>query len=49
VIPVGQPYSYQELMLVEKDREGNSHTRNILSVAFVPLVETIPTSGDDPR
>ncbi|MBA1333277.1 protein-L-isoaspartate O-methyltransferase [Candidatus Endoriftia persephone str. Guaymas] len=49
VIPVGQPYSYQELMLVEKDREGNSHTRNILSVAFVPLVETIPTAGNDPR
>lgn len=38
VIPVGPPYSYQELMLVEKDRQGNSHMRNILGVAFVPLV-----------
>jgi protein-L-isoaspartate(D-aspartate) O-methyltransferase len=47
VIPVGQPYSHQELMLVEKDLEGNSHTRNILGVAFVPLVDTTPTGGDD--
>lgn len=47
VIPVGQPYSYQELMLVEKDLEGNSHTQNILGVAFVPLVDHTPTGGDD--
>ena len=44
VIPVGQPYSHQELMLVEKDLEGNSHMRDILGVAFVPLVETPPPS-----
>jgi protein-L-isoaspartate(D-aspartate) O-methyltransferase len=47
VIPVGQPYSVQELMLVEKDREGNSHASNILGVAFVPLVDTTPTGGDE--
>ena len=40
VIPVGQPYAYQELMLIEKDQEGNSHPQNILGVAFVPLVDT---------
>lgn len=49
VIPVGQPYSYQELMLVEKDQEGNSHTRDILGVAFVPLVDTTPTDRDHSR
>jgi protein-L-isoaspartate(D-aspartate) O-methyltransferase len=38
-IPVGQPYSYQELMLVEKDLQGEIHTTSILGVAFVPLVE----------
>ena len=40
VIPVGQPYAHQELMLIEKDQEGNSYPRNILGVAFVPLVDT---------
>lgn len=40
VIPVGHPYSYQELVLIDKDDEGNLHQRNILGVAFVPLVDT---------
>ncbi|HFD79752.1 MAG TPA: protein-L-isoaspartate(D-aspartate) O-methyltransferase [Gammaproteobacteria bacterium] len=39
VIPVGQPYGHQELLLVEKDRQGEVHTRNILGVAFVPMIE----------
>jgi protein-L-isoaspartate(D-aspartate) O-methyltransferase len=39
VIPVGLPGLHQELMLVEKDKDGNQHTRSILGVAFVPLVE----------
>ncbi|MDH3526239.1 MAG: protein-L-isoaspartate(D-aspartate) O-methyltransferase [Gammaproteobacteria bacterium] len=37
VIPVGLPYMHQELMLVEKDAGGGTHTRDILGVAFVPL------------
>ncbi len=37
-IPVGQPYSYQELMLVRKDGQGKTHTQSVLGVAFVPLV-----------
>lgn len=37
IIPVGLPYSHQELMLVEKDRTGAMHTRDVLAVAFVPL------------
>ncbi len=37
VIPVGLPYSHQELMLVEKDSSGAMHTRDVLAVAFVPL------------
>jgi len=39
VIPVGEPYGYQNLMLVEKDARDEIHTRTILGVAFVPLVE----------
>lgn len=37
VIPVGQPYDDQELMLVEKDGRGEIALRSILPVAFVPL------------
>ncbi len=46
VIPVGLPYMHQELMLVEKDAAGNTHTRDILGVAFVPLCETQEGNGD---
>lgn len=37
VIPVGLPYSYQELMLVEKSEDNEVRTKDILGVAFVPL------------
>jgi protein-L-isoaspartate(D-aspartate) O-methyltransferase len=40
VIPVGEPYGYQNLMLVEKVARDDVRTRTILGVAFVPLVET---------
>jgi protein-L-isoaspartate(D-aspartate) O-methyltransferase len=39
VIPVGQPYMAQELMLVSKDAQGRTDTREILGVAFVPLID----------
>ncbi len=38
VIPVGQPYSHQELILVEKDEQGQIRVKSVLGVAFVPLV-----------
>jgi protein-L-isoaspartate(D-aspartate) O-methyltransferase len=37
VIPVGAPFSYQELMVVEKGEAGATHERAVLGVAFVPL------------
>jgi protein-L-isoaspartate(D-aspartate) O-methyltransferase len=37
VIPVGETFSTQNLVLVEKDRDGRSHTRALLPVRFVPL------------
>jgi protein-L-isoaspartate(D-aspartate) O-methyltransferase len=40
VIPVGQPFSYQELILLNKDASGDTTTRSVLGVAFVPLVES---------
>ncbi|MBN2808094.1 MAG: protein-L-isoaspartate(D-aspartate) O-methyltransferase [Deltaproteobacteria bacterium] len=37
VIPVGQPYSSQELIVLKKKEDGEFTTRKILPVAFVPL------------
>ncbi len=37
VIPVGQPYMPQELMLIQKDEKGEFTSKNILPVAFVPF------------
>ncbi len=37
VIPVGLPYSYQELMVVEKKANGEIETKKVLGVSFVPL------------
>ena len=39
VIPVGPPHGHQELMLVEKGAQDEVHTRSILGVAFVPMVQ----------
>ncbi len=39
VIPIGQPYMHQELMLVSKDEAGATHTTDLIAVAFVPMVE----------
>lgn len=37
VIPVGLPYSYQELVVVEKQADGKIQRKTILGVSFVPL------------
>ena len=42
VIPVGPHYGHQELIVIEKDEEGNISEWSALPVAFVPLV-----SGDE--
>ncbi len=39
VIPVGMPFMAQELMLVEKDAHGQTDVREVLGVAFVPLID----------
>ena len=38
VIPVGPAFMAQNLILVEKDGQGQVHTQVLLPVAFVPLV-----------
>jgi protein-L-isoaspartate(D-aspartate) O-methyltransferase len=38
VIPVGSVYGAQYLILVEKDAKGALRTRNLLPVAFVPML-----------
>jgi protein-L-isoaspartate(D-aspartate) O-methyltransferase len=38
VIPVGSVYGAQYLILIEKDAKGGLRTRNLLPVAFVPML-----------
>ena len=38
IIPVGSVYGAQYLILVEKDAKGALRTRNLLPVAFVPML-----------
>ncbi|MEJ2612314.1 MAG: protein-L-isoaspartate(D-aspartate) O-methyltransferase [Candidatus Thiodiazotropha sp.] len=40
VIPVGSPYGYQELIVVEKSGCGEVSKRSVLGVAFVPLTRS---------
>jgi protein-L-isoaspartate(D-aspartate) O-methyltransferase len=37
VIPIGRPYDYQELVVVEKSENGEVTKKSVLGVAFVPL------------
>jgi protein-L-isoaspartate(D-aspartate) O-methyltransferase len=47
IIPVGLPYSHQDLMLLEKNYAGEIHSQNVLGVAFVPLREENPQPDRD--
>ena len=40
VIPLGEPFSAQELCLLVKDTDGHVHEQTILPVAFVPLTRS---------
>ncbi len=42
VIPVGGPFVTQQLTLVEKAADGSVQTRQLMPVAFVPLVRQAP-------
>jgi protein-L-isoaspartate(D-aspartate) O-methyltransferase len=41
VMPVGDHFSYQELMLVEKDARGEVSSREVVPVRFVPLLRGV--------
>ena len=45
VIPIGLPYSHQELMLLEKDEAGDTRVTSILGVAFVPMIDDAGTKN----
>ena len=38
IIPVGQTFSVQNLMLITKDTEGKITKKNLMPVRFVPMV-----------
>jgi len=48
VIPVGLPYAYQELMVVEKKPNGDIDIQDILGVSFVPLTGVANTDDNRP-
>ena len=41
VIPLGRPGLSQGLLLIQKDLAGKLHSRNILEVVFVPMVDDV--------
>jgi len=45
LIPMGRPSMPQQLYLITRDKDGNTQTKFILDVAFVPLV----TNADESR
>lgn len=45
VMPFGRPHMTQDLLLIQKDLSGKLNSRNILQVAFVPMVDENPDSG----
>jgi len=42
VMPLGRPFAEQELIVLEKHGDGRTTTREVLPVAFVPLVRRRP-------
>jgi len=48
VIPVGLPFAYQQLMVVEKKPNGDIDTQEILGVSFVPLTGVANTEDNRP-
>lgn len=48
VIPVGLPYAYQQLMVVEKKPNGEIDIQEILGVSFVPLTGVANTDDNRP-
>ncbi len=46
IIPVGERFQVQSLMLIEKNLEGQLQSRKVLPVAFVPLTRGRETLND---
>jgi protein-L-isoaspartate(D-aspartate) O-methyltransferase len=46
VIPVGRPHQPQDLLLIQRDNQGEFTSRNILPVAFVPFTGEL-SSGNN--
>jgi len=46
VIPIGRSYMPQDLLLVQKDKQGKFTSQNILPVAFVPFTGELSTGNN---
>lgn len=38
VIPIAEPRGYQNLIIIDKDKDGQTHSQTLINVSFVPLV-----------
>lgn len=45
VLPIGLPFRYQELVVIEKKTDGTLETREVLGVSFVPLTGQCDTDA----
>ncbi len=46
VIPIGRPQMAQDLLLIQKDKQGEFTSQNILPVAFVPFTGELTTGNN---
>jgi protein-L-isoaspartate(D-aspartate) O-methyltransferase len=46
VIPVGRPHMTQDLLLIQKDKQGGFTSQNILPVAFVPFTGELSSDNN---
>ena len=46
VIPIGRPQMTQDLLLIEKDKQGEFTSQNILPVSFVPFTGELITGNN---
>jgi protein-L-isoaspartate(D-aspartate) O-methyltransferase len=45
ILPHGDPRSFQYLVLITKDKEGNLQTKNVMPVRFVPMTGQVQKPG----
>ena len=48
ILPVGDAWGFQYLILITKDADGTLHQRKVMPVRFVPMTGQVQQPADDP-